>query len=218
MAKKKTSLKGNPILKKINNFFKSLRFENQKQAIIIVAVLVVLYLVYLGRSWIFVAVVNNKPITRWAFNKELQTQAGKQILENQITEKLILQKGEESGVEVSKSEIDEQIKAIEESVAAQGDDLDNLLTMQGQTRADLEKDIKIQALIEKILTQEIDIADEEIAAYFEANQDSFGENTTLEAESEKIKKSLIQQEISARFQTWLDELKQEAHIYYLLKL
>jgi len=90
--------------------------------------------------------------------------------------------------------------------------------MQGQTRDDLEKDIKIQALIEKILTQEINIADEEIAAYFEANRDLFGEDTTLENESEKIKKSLIQQEISARFQTWLDELKQEARIYYLLKL
>lgn len=218
MAKKKTSLKKSKAFKKANVFLKSLQFKNQKQALIIVGILILLYLVYLGRSWIVVALVNNKPITRWAFNKELQSQAGKQILENQITEKLILQKAKENGIEVPQSEIDERIKSIEASVISQGNDLDDLLAQQGQTRADLENDIKTQSLIEKILSKEINITDDQIAAYFEDNRDSFAEDTTLEVETAQIKDLLTQQEMSARFQTWLEELKQEARIYYLLKI
>ena len=219
MVKEKTSkIAIKKVSKKTKNFFKSLKFENQKQAIIIVAVLIVLYFVYLGRSWLFVAVVNNRPITRWAFNRELQAQAGKQILENQIAEKLILQKAKVQGIEVSQEEITQQIKVIEDNVKIQGDDLDTLLAAQGQTRADLEKDIRIQALIEKTLAKEVNVTDEEIANYFEENLDSFAEGTTLEAESQGIKDLLTQQKTSTRFQTWLEELKQEARIYYLLKI
>lgn len=192
--------------------------EKSKKALIFFLVFLIFAFILFNLKHLFIAaVVNNKPITRYALDKELEKQGGQQVLENLITQSLILQEAKKQRVEISTDRIKEKISEIEEQVESQGSDLDSLLETQGQTRQSLEEQIKIQLIIEEILGKEISITDEEIENYFEENKDYFGEDVAFEEVKDQLEEELRQTKLSEEFQSWLEELKQKARIYYFLK-
>ena len=169
------------------------------------------------KSLFFAAFVNGRPITRWALDRQLEKQVGKATLENQITKILILQTAKREKVKVDQEEIEAKVKEIEKQFEDQGTDLDTLLEAQGQKRQDLEEQIRVQLIIEKILGQDIEVTGEEVADYFEKNKNFFPEGSTLESMKENLQTEVRQQKIGDKFQPWLDELKKQAKIYYFLK-
>lgn len=197
----------------------TIEFNEKTKKLIIVSLLFIIFafLIFNFKHLFIAAVINNHPITRLALDRELEKQGGQQVLENLITQSLILQEAKKQKIEISDEEIKEKIAEIETSIESQGSDLDSLLEAQGQTRQGLEEQIKIQLIIEKIIGKEIKITDEEIKNYFEENKELFGEEATLEGIKDQLKEELKQQELSNRFQSWLEELKQKAKIYYFLK-
>ena len=162
------------------------------------------------------ATVNYQPITRFTINRELEKQLGEQILDNQITEVLIQQEAKRKNVKVTSEEIQEKVKEIEDQLAAQSQNLDNILATQKQTRKDLEEDLRNQIIIEKLVSESIEVSDQEIETFFEENKTYFEEGTTLEDNKEKVKEVLLQEKMGNKFQSWIDNLKENAKINHFV--
>lgn len=183
--------------------------------------LLIFVVVFLGifvflRNWFIVATVNYQPITRFTIDRELEKQLGEQILDTQITEILINQEAKRKNIEVTNEEIQEKVKEIEDQLATQSQNLDNILAIQKQTRKDLEKDLRNQIIVEKLVGEGIEITDQEIEEFFEKNSSFFEENTTLENNKENIKDILFQEKMGNKFQSWLDDLKKDAKINHFV--
>ena len=167
------------------------------------------------RDQFIVAMVNGKPITRFKVIRELEKQGANQIVESLVTMELVNQAIKDSGVEVDDEAIADQLAEIEESLTAQGQNLDDLLAMQNLTRADIEKDIRLNLQVDKILADKIQVSDEEIMEYFETNQEFLGEDVDFAEMKEEIRAQVIQEKRAQAQQEWLETLRSEANIRYL---
>jgi foldase protein PrsA len=183
-----------------------------------IAVIVILALLYFFRSFLVVAFVNGQPISRWSLDRQLEKTAGKQILNNKIAEILVAQEAQKQKIVISQSEIDTAVKELEDSFKAQGQTLDAVLAMQGQSKEEFLKQMNLQLLLEKMLGSDIQITDEEVAEYFTQNKDYFAEGATLENQKEQIKKNIFDQKLTEKISPWLTELQNNAKIIYFLNL
>ena len=179
-------------------------------------IVLLLILVYLNLGIFLAATVNGQPITRLQLAKELEKQGGKQVLDSIITQKLIDQEAKKKGIVVSQQDLDNEIKAIESQLKAQGTDLDTALAFQGQTRAQLQDSLKLKIQVEKLIADKISISEEEITTYFNENKTSFVENAKLEDVKSQITETIRQTKLSQEYQTWLQELKSISKINYLI--
>lgn len=198
------------IKKAINNKF------SPKQ-IRVIAVLLALLVLYLFRGSLFVALVNGVPITKIEFTKQLEQTIGKDTLENLITERLIQREIKKQGVVVSDVEVAKEIADIELVFENQGTTLDDTLALQGQTREDLEKKIRMQKAIQKILENKVTVTDQEIKDYFENNSQLFGEEAVFDELKEDIRQQIINEKLNAEYGNWVTKLREESNIIYFVK-
>ena len=185
---------------------------------IVLAVLVILTGLYFFKGFFIVALVNNKPISRFSLDRELEKQAGKAILNNKIAEMLVIDEGIKQKITVSQEEIDAKMKTIEDQIKAQGQTLEALFAAQGINKEEFLRQIKIQILVEKMLDKDIAVTDQEISDYFTQNKAALPAGATLESQKESIRESLIQQKLTAKIQPWLEELKAKAKIFNFIEL
>jgi len=191
------------------NRLSKIRFPLNRVAPVL-AIITLLILLYFKKSWFVVAWVNNRPITRFEFNRQLEQQYGKNVLESSINQELINQEAKKQKVNISDEEIQENIEKIEKSLSGQIS-LDDALKAQGITREQLSNDMKLQLTIEKLVGQGIEISDEEITEYFKENKE-FLTATEEGKQKEEAINSLRQQKISEKFQEWLENLRNEVKI------
>jgi len=189
--------------------FKTLK-KPHRVGVIVLAIIALLSLLYLKKSWFVVAWVNNRPITRFEFNRQLGQQYGKQVLESLINQKLINQEAKKQKINITDDQIQKNIEKIEKSLSGQIS-LDDALEAQGITREQLNSDMKLQLTIEKLVSQGIEINDEEIAEYFKENKEFFTATEEGKQKEEAIN-NLRQQKINERFQEWLENLNNTAKI------
>jgi foldase protein PrsA len=161
-----------------------------------------------------VATVNGKGISRIEYYKKLEKNDAKQLLGQMITEALIENEANKKGVKIEKNLIDDEIKKIDEQVVAQGQTLDALLEMQGMTRADLEGQIKMQKIVEKLAISDKEITQEEIDEFIKTNKDQLPEKATKIELNEIAKEELERQLNETVVGEWLEGLKNEAKIIY----
>jgi len=190
---------------KIN--FKALK---KRQIVSILAIIALFALLYFKKSWFVVTWVNNRPITRFEFNHQLEQQYGKKVLESLINQKLINQEAKKQKINITDEQIQENIGKIEKSLSGQIS-LDDALKAQGITREQLKSDMKLQLTIEKLVSQGIEISDEEIAEYFKENKELFTATEEGKQKEEAIN-NLRQQKINEKFQGWLEDLHNTAKI------
>jgi foldase protein PrsA len=186
----------------------------QKTRVVII-VLLILAVLYLAKGVFVAAVVNGVPIFHYSLVKELERQGGKNVLDSLITEKLIYQEASKNKVEISKDDVSGEISLIEDQLKKQGMDLDTALSLQGQTRGDLEKNLEIKLIIEKLMGDKLSVADSEIKDYFDKNQ-SLYKGETLDQVRNEIITVLKQQKLSSLYQTWIGDIKQKSKILYFL--
>ena len=190
-----------------------------KRFLIFLAVLgVVCYGLFRIKHLFVAAVVNNRPITRLALIREIESQAGKQILEGLVSQELVRQEAKRLKLTISPGEVQDKLLEIEQEFTAQGADFEELLSLQGETKEGLKKDIELQLLIEKMLEDKLVVTDKEVSAYFEENIEFFPEETELEDVKETIKDQLKQQRMAEVVPNWLEELKAKSDVRYFLDL
>lgn len=186
-----------------------------KNVKIVVIGIVVLGVLYLAKGLFVAAIVNGVPVSRISLVKELEKQGGSDVLSSLITEKLIFQEASKNKIEVAQEEIDKEISTIEEQLVAQGMDLESALSLQGQTKADLERNLKIRIILEKILADKIGVTDQEVKDYFTQNKTLY-EGKTLDEVKSDVTTTLKQQKLSTEYQTWIADLKDKAKITYFV--
>ncbi len=169
--------------------------------------------IYLLRNLIVAATVNNHPISRLSVIGELEKQGGKQALDSLITKSLIVQEAEKRNVEVSQKDIDGEMKKIQANLAAQGQNLDQVLQLQGMTKTQLTDQIKLQKMIEKMV-KPAQISDKEVTDYITANKESLPQDQDEAALKKNVKDRLQQQRLNDEAQKFLDSLRKNAKINY----
>lgn len=176
---------------------------------------VIFSLLYLFKGVFIAAFVNGQPIGRLSVISELERRGGGEVLDTLITQTLIEQEAKRQNVSVTQSELEATIAEIEASFEGQGG-LDQILTSEGMTRDNLEKQIRLQKLVEKMLTDRVGVTDEEVAEYLEENSDLLPEDATDGELNELARNQLEQQKLSLEVQTWLADLRQNANINYFV--
>ncbi len=210
MLGKKKSKKRVSIIAKLKRSWK-------KTLIITLLVLIVLTGLYFLKGFFIAAMVNGKPISRWSLDRDLERAAGSQILNTKIAETLVLQEAKRQKIVVSEEEINQEVKKLDNQLQAQGQDLDAILALQGQSKKEFLRQIKIQLLVEKMLGKDIETTEEEIADYFQENKALFDEGATLASEKENIRQTLFENKLTEKIQPWLQDLQSKAKVLYFVK-
>jgi len=209
----------------LNKLDKTLKLKNKKKFVLgklnkkvyyFLVVIIVVSLLYLGKSLFVVALVNNQPISRLSLIKEMEKAGGDQLLQQKIDEVLILQEGKKQQVVIGDAEIEAKIKEIEESLSQQGQNLTDILKLQGINQEELVKQIRTQLTIEKLLSDRVTVTSVEIEESFEQNRDFYPEEATFEEVKGEVEANMIQQKLAQEYQTWLEELRAQAKIRYFV--
>lgn len=185
-----------------------------KKLIIIVSIIIALgILAWLVKGLFVVAIVDGTPISRISVIQKLEKEAGKNLLESLVIEKLIRNEAKVKQITVSDEEINVEIKKIETQITSQGDTMDNALAAQNMTIDDLKEQIVTQKELEKLLADKITVSDEEVAKYIADNQVpvTAGQEATI---NEQIKNELRNQKLGGEAQTFIASLKAKAKIQY----
>lgn len=181
-----------------------------------VAILAIAAIIYFGKGFVVAAMVNNQPVSRLGILAELEKTQGRKILDQKINEILILQEGRNNNLQIKEQDIADRVGKIEEQVKQQGQSLDDALKTAGMTKEELNDQVRMELIVEKILGDKVQITDEEIKTSFDENKAYYPEGTTLDTAKEDIRESLRQQKLSTEFTTWIQDLKNKAKINYFV--
>lgn len=204
------------VKKLLDNFLKRINLKEKSKILFVLGAVVLGLLLYFFKSVFVAAWVNGTPISRIALIKQLEKQAGQQTLDGLVDKALILQEGKKSGVNVGAQTLADEVKKIEESLKTQGLELDSALAERGQTREDLNDQIRIQKIIETILGKNITVTQEELKAYFDSNKDIFEKDAKFEDVKAQIQDQLVQSKLYSEYQKWIVDLRNKAEIYYFV--
>lgn len=185
----------------------------------VLIVLVIVFLILLGyryRSALFVATVNGQPLSRISYYLELEKQGGKTALDAIVTKTLILQEAAKRKVSVSDEEITGEVKKIEDNLSKQGQNLDQVLDLRGLTRQDLNEQIRLQKLIEKMAVVNISVSEKEIDEFLSSNQDAFSQTEQDNEVRNSVKEQIRQQKTSEAIQKFIENLQKNAKINYFI--
>ena len=199
----------------LNNlkFNKQALLKNRKTLpFLVIIIILIITLLYVFKGVFVVALVNGEPITRLSVVRELEKQSGKSTLDNLITKKLILQEARKRNVAVTKTEIDSELKKIEENLKSQGTTLDQALQLQGMTKVQLNDEIKIQLSIQRMVEGNIKLSDKEVQEFLTTNKDQFPEGTTEEAMKKEATDQIKSQKLQEKTQAFLADLKKKAKV------
>lgn len=191
---------------------------NFKSAIVYIP-LVLLLIVVAGGIGAYVkyanaAYVNGKPISRLEYIKNMEKQGGKQVLDGMIQESLVEGEAEKKGVKIDQSEIDTDLKNIENRVKSQGQTLDAALAAQNMTKEDLVKQIRLQKLAEKMANAPTQVSQKQIDDFIAQNKEQFPKTATKTDMETAAKTQLLDQARNEAIGKWFTALKSNAKIIY----
>lgn len=195
---------------------KSVKIRKPYIALIIV-ILLVGALLYFYRGLFVAAVVNGQPISRVELVRQTEQQSGKQTLDTLVRNTLIEQKAKRENITVSEKEINDEIKKLEDNLSKQGQKLDQVLEAQGMTREDLQKLIKLDKLVSKMVGKDVKVTDDEVNAYIEKNREALPEGTDEATLKKQVTEQLKQQKTNEKVRNWLADLQKQAVIKYYVQ-
>lgn len=134
----------------------------------------------------------------------LVAQYGNQALEVLLVNEVAKKEAEKMKISVEDTELDEEINLLSEQYGGM-EAFNEVLASSNLTVEDVKKDIKSNLILEKVLSKDIKVSDDEIKAYFDENKDSFVSEEQVEAShilldtKEKADELLAQLEKGADF-------------------
>lgn len=180
------------------------------------AAILVGLLAYASKGFFVAATVDGSPISRFSIMREAEKQAGKDMLESIIVERLIRKEAAAKGMTATDEEVDSEIQKISGEIAAQGaGTLEEALAAEGLSMEDFRKQIAIQKEVEKLLADKITVTDDEVTQFMEENE--------IEAPAENgenflalVKEQIAQQKFSEEIGSLIETLKAQASIRYFV--
>lgn len=192
--------------------------KTTKSFIVVLAVFVVIcVLFYIYRGVFVVAMVDGTPISRLSVVKDLEKRAGKDVLDTMITKKLIKDEIKKLGVSIKDEDITAEMDKIKEQVGSQGGTLEEALTAQGMTEADLREQIVLNKELEQILSDKLVVTDEEVTEYLAKSKTTLPKGTNSDDMKKQIREQLKGQKFNSEAEKWLSALKLKANIQYFVE-
>lgn len=180
----------------------------------LIVVLALATLAFLYYRFGVVATVNGRPISRLAYLQNLVKLDQKQTLKQMANEALIYQEASKQGIEIEKSLIDTEIASIEAKIVEQGQTLEAALGAEGMTKSDLEDQIRIQKIAEKLAKPNLEITQAQIDEYLTKNKSYLPTTYTKEQLQELAKTQLATEIKNAAVNTWFTEIQKNAKINF----
>lgn len=217
-AKRKSTTK-NDIVSQMSvenktNFQQYKSYAKSPKFVVAGVVVLLIVLAFIFKGLFVAAVVNGQPISRLSVISQLEKQNGKATLDQLVSQVLIEQEASKKNINVSQSDIDAQVSTIGSQLKSQGVTLDDALSQRGMTRADLNSQVKLQLLMEKLVGP-ISISDKQITDYVSANKDQMTGLTDAQMK-DQAKQALQQQELNSKAQTLIAQLQKQAKINYFV--
>lgn len=207
-----------PVVESTANKESKKSLKVKKSYVILVLVIVALgALLYLLRGLFVAAVVNGQPISRVEILSQAEKQGGKQTLTTLVRNALIEQEAKKQNVSVSDKEVNDEVKKLEETLSKQGQKLDQVLSIQGMTKEDLNKLIRLDKLVTKMVGKDVKVTDKEVDAYIEQNKELLPKDQKEEDLKKSVKEQLRQQATNQKVKVWLEDLQKKAKIIYFVQ-
>ena len=159
-----------------------------------------------------VATVNGKPISRIAYWQNLEKVDKKQTIKQMANEALVYQEAAKKGIVIEKSVIEAEVASVEAQIKSQGLTLDDALSAEGLTRADLDDQIRIQKMVEAMAKPNLDITQAQIDAYLLKNKALIPATYTQEQLQTLAKTQLVSEVKNSAIDIWFKELQKTAKI------
>lgn len=180
------------------------------------AVVVLAVVVFACKGLFVAAVVNGQPISRLEVVSQLEKQNGKQALSDLVVNSLIFQEAQKRHIIVSQSDVDADIKTIQDQLKAQGVTLPDALAAKGLTQSDLVDQIKLQKLLDKMVGSTVKVTDDDVQAYIDKNQSSLPQDLSEDDLKKQVKSQLEQQQLQDKTQAFVADLQKKAKIMYFV--
>lgn len=177
----------------------------------LVLVIIGLLLVFtFKKSWIVAATVNNEPITNLELQTKLNQQFRDQLISQLVNEKLLDQEARKNQVVITEADLNQKITELENNVGG-ASALDSLLSQQGQTRAMLKDQLRIQVVIEKLYSKEATLSAQEVDNYIIQNQSQLRASDSA-GQKKEVEDLLKQQKLGQIFSEKFQALKSLANV------
>lgn len=118
-----------------------------------------------------VAKVNGVSISKNQLYDKLVSGSGKQALQSMISEEVIRQEAEKSGVQVTDADMNTELGNVK-SMFSSDEEFNQALVTYGMTLEGLKQDLKSQVQLRKLLEPQISVTDEQIKQYYTDNLES----------------------------------------------
>lgn len=181
---------------------------------ILLVILLILGTWMYTQGFLIAAKVNGESVSRLSVVSELEEQAGAAVLDSMISDILIEQAATEAGVTVTEDEVTTEITAIESQITSQGGTLEEVLAQQGLDRESLTAQIRTQKMLDTLLSSDIEVTEEEIDAFLEANGPV--PEGQEEAARVQVREQLRSQKFSTAVQSYVTGLRTQANIQYFV--
>ena len=170
-------------------------------------------IIFLNRSLFVASVVNGEPISRLEVIRELEKQQGASVLGRLIDRKLILQESEKNNIEVTQDEIDKKKKEIIQQVS-NGDEANfaEILKSQGLSDEQFIEELRVQIMVEKMLSKNTEVTDEEFNKFLESNPDLLENSENQDETRAQLKEQLKQQKLQTEYTTWMENLRKNGDV------
>lgn len=186
-----------------------------KKRLILLAVLIVVLGVSLFYSYKLLVIgwVDQTPLNRISYYRQLDAKYGKDLKEQIITEQLIDNEAKKRGVTASEDDINQEIKKLEDQNGGAAN-LDQLLKSRGITRSELRNQVRLyRVLVTKMFGANVTVSDDEVNKYLEANKNQIKEAT--DQVKAQIKEELKFQKIGEAFNSWLTQARASNRVVIL---
>ena len=201
---------GKPKSKKLQAFiYKELKY--------LLGLILILGLLNTYKANFVSALVNGKPISRLALIKELERQGRDLAVDSLISQELIFQEAKRQKINISQKDLNKAVDGVKKSLEGNKQDLQGFLDNQNLKYNDFLKQIKLQLIIEKLLSGKVKISDEKVNKYIEENRQFFPEGVSDKDLKATALEQLKQIELNAKVQELLNNLRNKASIKYFTK-
>lgn len=120
-----------------------------------------------------VATVNGETITERELYEEMLRRTGQQVLDQMVTERLLRQAVAAADVEVSDEAVQAEMDRVKEQLGEEIT-LDEALARAGLTEEEWAAEIRLELGLRQLLTDRVQITEEEMRAFFEQYKDFLG--------------------------------------------
>jgi foldase protein PrsA len=148
-----------------------------------------------------IATIGDRSITLGELYRYAGEQHGREILKQMITEIVIDLEAERLGIEVGASEIEQELRNMQQGYESEEEFYRVMLEQLGMDRKSLERDIRYTLLLEKIALHDVVITDEEFQQYLAEHPEQMMAGVRLhiqqiivptEEEAEEVRELLAQ--------------------------